>query len=99
MHKKGMKGEGPGMGMPCPMEQGMMGQGKGMMGPGMHMMGKCMMCPEKGMMGPGVNVEVEKLKDGVAITYSSSDEKTARRLQIMAEMMKLRREMMELQSR
>jgi hypothetical protein len=92
MHKGGMRGGGS-AGMPCPMEQGMMGPGKGMMGHGMHKMGQCM-----GMMGPGVNVEVKKQKDGVTITYSSDDEKTAKKLQIMAEMMRLRREMMELES-
>jgi len=61
------------------------------MGMGMGMMG----CP---MMDEGVAMEVKKLDDGVSITYRSDDKDTRKRLQIMGDMMKLMREMMDIRS-
>lgn len=79
-----------GMGMmgmkDCPMKGSMMGGG---------MMGM-RMCP---MMSGDVKMEVRELKDGVAITYRAKDENTIKRLRLMAEMMKLMQEMMELDQR
>ena len=81
--------------MPGGMMGGMM-EGMGMRGMrGMMGMKGMRACP---MMSRGVRIEVRKLKDGVAISYRSDDNKTVKRLQIMGEMMKLMGEMMELES-
>ena len=74
------------------MRQGMMG--RGMMGmqagrAGMRpgMMG---MCP---MMVPGAKVEVKSIAGGAVITVTGADAKAARRIQIMAQMMRLMQEL------
>ncbi len=73
-----------------PLKQGMMGkmqQGSGMMGmqPGMMSF-----CP---MMIPGAKVEVKSLDHGASITITSGDAKTARRIQLMSEMMRVMQEL------
>ncbi len=60
----------------------------------MGMMGMHRMCP---MMGEGVKIEIKELEDGISITYRASDPREIKRLKIMARMIKLMKEMMELQ--
>jgi hypothetical protein len=67
---------------------GMMGGG--MMGGGMMGMGMCPM----GMGGTDANVSVKNIDKGVTITITSSDPAAAKRLQKMAEAMRLMREAM-----
>lgn len=76
------------------MQHGMMG-GRGMMG-GMGRMDdlqpphRMMHCP---MMVPGAKVEVKSIDKGATITITSDDAKSARRIQKMAEMMRLMHEL------
>jgi len=77
-------GKGPGR-----MNRGKMGPG--MMGP--QMMGSHPMCP---LMAPGAKVETKNLKNGIQVTITSDDAKTVTRLQKMAEIMRLTRELQEL---
>ncbi len=76
------------------MQHGMMG-GRGMLG-GMGMTGemqpphRMMHCP---MMVPGAKVEVKTFDKGATITITSEDAKSARRIQKMAEMMRLMHEL------
>ncbi len=69
--------------------------GRGMAG-GMGMMGdvqpqhRMMHCP---MMVPGAKVEVKTTDKGATITITSEDAKSARRIQKMAEMMRLMHEL------
>jgi hypothetical protein len=72
----------------APMGGGMMGGG--MMGGGMMGMGMCPM----GMGGADANVSVKNIDKGVTITITSSDPAAAKRLQKMAEAMRLMREAM-----
>lgn len=82
-------------GAACPcMQGGMMGQRmrgmpRGAMGMGPEMM---RLCP---LMLPGTAVEVKDIDHGATITITSDDAKTARRIQLLAEMM---RDMKELRS-
>jgi len=89
---------------PCPCMQGQMQDGMAcMMGmmPNRSMghMGQGMMGMQPGMMGgcpmmvPGAKVEVKSLDKGATITITSEDTKTARRIQLMAEMMRLMHEL------
>ncbi len=92
------------------MQPGMMGQGPMMrmglgnmgMAGGMGMQARTMRV-RTGMMGScplmvsGANVEVKSIANGAVITITSADAKTAKRIQIMAEMMKLRQELRSLQ--
>ena len=84
-----------GEGMQHGMQHGMMG-GRGMAG-GMGRMGDMqpprggmMHCP---MMVPGAKVEVKSIDKGATITITSEDAKSARRIQKMAEMMRLMHEL------
>lgn len=76
------------------MQHGMMG-GRGMPG-GMGKMDerqpphRMMHCP---MMVPGAKVEVKSIDKGATITITSEDAKSARRIQKMAEMMRLMHEL------
>ncbi len=76
------------------MQHGMMG-GRGMPG-GMGRMGemqapqRMMHCP---MMVPGAKVEIKSTDKGATITITSDDAKAARRIQKMAEMMRLMHEL------
>ena len=97
---------------PC-MQPGMMGQGPMMRtGPGnmgsMSMMPQMDLQPRTrsvrtGMMGscpmmlPGARIQVKSIDNGVQIRITSSDSKTARRIQILAQMMQLRQELRNLQ--
>ena len=76
----GMMGQGM-------MGRGMMGMQAGRAGMQPGMMG---MCP---MMVPGAKVEVKSIANGAVITITSADAKAARRIQIMAEMMRLMQEL------
>jgi hypothetical protein len=87
------KARGPMMG------PGMMGHdmmGPGMMGPGMGrgMMGGMGMgmggCP---MLMPGIDVKVEKLKNGATLSMTSDDPKLAARIQKRAEIARLMHEL------
>ncbi len=81
---------------PGPMQHGMMGAGPmspGGMGPGPLMMGGHGMCP---LTAPGAKVETKNLKNGIQVTITSDDAKTVTRLQKMAEIMRLTRELQEL---
>lgn len=69
------------------MGRGMMGMQAGRTGMQPGMMG---MCP---MMVPDVKVEVKSIANGAVITITSRDDKAARRIQIMAEMMRLMQEL------
>ncbi len=51
-------------------------------------------CP---MMIPGARIQVKSIDNGVQIRITSSDSKTARRIQILAQMMQLRQELRNLQ--
>lgn len=90
---------------PC-MQAGMAGSGQmgrmmgqGMMGQGMMGMQGGRMGMQPGMMGmspmmvPGAKVEVKSIGNGAVITITSADAKAARRIQILAEMMRLRQEL------
>lgn len=82
---RGMQGGMMGMGM---MSQGKMGgMGQGMMGMQSGMMD---FCP---MMTPGAKVEVKSIEHGATITITGEDAKSARRIQLMAEMMRLMHEL------
>jgi TusA-related sulfurtransferase len=76
------------------MQHGMMG-GQGMMGgmgrmDGMQPQHRMMHCP---MMVPGAKVEIKSTDKGATITITSDDAKAARRIQKMAEMMRLMHEL------
>ncbi|HEV2387915.1 MAG TPA: hypothetical protein VGS20_11735 [Candidatus Acidoferrales bacterium] len=85
---------------PC-MQAGMAGSGqmRRMMGQGMMGMQAGGMGMQAGMMGmrpmmvPGAKVEVKSIENGAVITVTSADAKAARRIQIMAEMMRLMHEL------
>jgi hypothetical protein len=97
---------------PC-MQTGMMGQGQilrsgpGNMGPmamagGMRMQGgqmrmRAQMMEESPMKIPGATIQVKSIDNGAQIRITSSDSKTARRIQILAQMMELRQELRNLQ--
>ena len=92
----GMMGQSPMMRMGAG-GMGNMGMMQGMrMQPGAMSVRGGMMgsCP---MMVSGANVEVKSIANGAVITVTSTNPKTARRIQIMAEMMKLRQELRSLQ--
>ncbi len=72
---------GPGGMMPGMMHEGMMGPGMGM--------GHRAMCP----MHAASKVEVTKTPKGVTITLSGDDPKTIARIQKLAEIMKLHKEL------
>ncbi len=67
--------------------QGMTGMQQGMLDMRQRMMS---MCP---IMAPNTNVEVKSIDKGVTITITSNDAKTARRIQLTAEMMRLMHEL------
>ena len=97
---------------PC-MQPGMTGQGRILrlgpesMGPmpmagGMRMQDgqmrmRTQMMNECPMMVPGARIQVKSIDNGVQIRITSSDSKTARRIQILAQMMELRQELRNLQ--
>jgi TusA-related sulfurtransferase len=70
------------------MQHGMMG-GMGRMD-GMQPQHRMMHCP---MMVPGAKVEIKSTDKGATITITSDDAKAARRIQKMAEMMRLMHEL------
>jgi hypothetical protein len=80
------------------MGKGMTGMQPGMMGPQAGMMrmqsGMMPMCP---LMLPGTTVEVKNTENGATITITSADAKTARRVQLMAAMMRIMHELHSLE--
>ncbi len=81
------------------MMMGGMGQGLMMGSPVMGGMGPATMQQHGSMMGfcpmmvPGAKMEMKNVDRGVTITITSDDAKAARRIQRMAEMMRLMREL------
>ena len=84
---------------PSPMERGMQGRMMGMPQQNMGGMGQGMMGIQSGMMDfcpmmvPGAKVEVKSIEHGATITITSEDAKSSRRIQLMAEMMRLMHEL------
>ena len=68
-------------------QRNMGGTGEGMMGTQSGMMD---FCP---MMVPGAKVEVKSIEHGATITITNEDAKSARRIQLMTEMMRLMHEL------
>lgn len=86
---------------PRPMPHGPMGgmHGHGMPGGGMHggmMGGMHGACPMHGLGADAESIKVENLKDGVRVTFTSSDPQAVVKLQKRAEILRLTRELEEL---
>jgi hypothetical protein len=79
---------------PAPMPHAPMGgmRGHGMPGAGMHG-GMHAACPMHGLGADAESIKVENLKDGVRVTYTSSDAKAVTRLQKRAEILRLTHEL------
>jgi hypothetical protein len=69
------------------------GSGMGMGKTGMGMMHGSIMMGGCSMMAPGVDVKVEKIKNGATITLTSDNPRVIRRIQIHAEIVRLMHEL------